>query len=99
MSTNVKVIPEIIVCAACQNNITGAIVLGVRHWDELMCSVIPDHHAHEWNRDNHVQGFMTSKGRFVTREEAMVIARRHNQVRRELPGEFNIANLDSSHLY
>ena len=41
---------------------------------------------------NHIQGFLTSKNRFVSRQEALIIALRENQV-------INPENVRSSNLY
>lgn len=72
------VIAERIVCAANRTQ-DGIIVLGVRHADEMMC----------WTARNigvtlrsTEQGFYTNWQRFVTREEAMAIAREQGQIYR-----------------
>lgn len=99
MSDNTKTLPEIIVCSACKNTVTDEIVLGIRHWDQFMWAAVPEHRANEWVRTNHIQGFLTSTGRFVDRVEARAIASKQGQIRRELPDKFATTNLDSSHLF
>lgn len=77
-NNNLPVVPERIVCAANKFE-DGIIVLGVRHADEMM----------SWTARNigvtlrsTEQGFYTNWQRFVTREEAMVIAREQGQLYR-----------------
>jgi hypothetical protein len=68
--------PERIVCAAIQKGETT--VLGVRHFDKLMVQHLEGaglERSKEW-----VQGFVTNKMRFVSREEAWIIACEQNQL-------------------
>ena len=88
-------IPERIVCSACQvfvdtrdgTNEDGSEIIhtvyGLRHYDPLL----------DWE-----QGFLTNKGRFVGRKEAMKIAKAQNQVIR-LSGSPNSDILFSEDLY
>ena len=51
-----------------------------------------DHAAHE-------QGFVTSKGRFVSREDAMLIATAAGQCKPRRPGQYNGPRLFSEDLW
>lgn len=77
-NNNLPVVPERIVCAANKTH-DGIIVLGVRHADYLMCwtarNIGVTLHCNE-------EGFYTNWQRFVTREEAMEIAREQGQIYR-----------------
>lgn len=78
-NNNLPVVPERIVCAA--NLLTcGITLLGARHGDEAMQHVY-DNLSNEWiTRKGEIQGFYTSWQRFVTQEEAMIIAREQGQL-------------------
>lgn len=104
-------IPERIVCSACQvfvDERDGTLengdyiiheVYGLRHYDPFMNKQIKElekmykHALLDWE-----QGFLTSKGRFVGREEAMKIAKEQNQIIR-LSGSLNSEMLFSEDLY
>ena len=104
-------IPERIVCSACQvfvDERDGTLengdyiiheVYGLRHYDSFMNKQIKElekmykHALLDWE-----QGFLTNKGRFVGREEAMKIAKEQNQVIR-LSGSLNSDILFSEDLY
>ena len=76
-NNNLPVIPERIVCAANKFE-DGTIVLGVRHGCEIMLAS-----AKKMGYKNLLmteQGFYTNWQRFVTREEAMTIAREQGQI-------------------
>ena len=74
--TGQPVVPERIVCAA---NVfkDGTIVLGVRHGCEIMLATSKK--MGYANLLNTKEGFYTNWQRFVTREEAMVIAKEQGQ--------------------
>lgn len=74
-----EVVPERIVCAANRFE-DGTIVLGVRHGCEVMLYTVK--RIGEKNIMNTDQGFYTNWQRFVTREEAMVIAKEQGQIYR-----------------
>lgn len=76
-NNNLPIVPERIVCAA---NVfkDGTIVLGVRHSCEIMLATAKK--MGYANLLNAKQGFYTNWQRFVTREEAMVIAREQDQL-------------------
>lgn len=104
-------IPERIVCSACQvfvDERDGTLengdyiiheVYGLRHYDPFMNKQIKElekmynHPLLDWE-----QGFLTNKGRFVNRKEAMKIAKEQNQVIR-LSGSPNSDMLFSEDLY
>lgn len=90
---------ERIVCAA--NRLKdGTILLGVRHWDTLMVETYKRLKVVETDLDRAgaEQGFMTNKRRFVTRKEAMVIAKEQNQIY-DPKGTYDPATLYSECLY
>lgn len=74
-------LPRQVVCAAIKNTRTGMIVCGPRH-----------HHcirlAHDLGicSDGWVQGFVDQKNEFMTREEAMVLAKERGQIRGQTRG-------------
>lgn len=72
------VTPERIVCAANKTPL-GFIILGARHSDEIMVKTAKSMQS---SLDNAEQGFYTNWQRFVTREEAMVIAKEQGQIYR-----------------
>lgn len=78
--------PELIVCAACKliDTDTGKIyqVIGLRHYDLLMNKQIAriERYTTVPLLDEE-QGFITNKGRFVDRTEALSIAKANDQIR------------------
>lgn len=56
----------------------GNIICGYRHSDCI--DIANEYVAQSINRNNCICGFMTSKNRFVSREEAFKIAKRQNQI-------------------
>jgi len=68
--------PRVVVCAANRNKVTGAIVCGARHFDQVMRSQINaitgDKQDLDWVGSE--QGFIDNFGKFLTREEAHKIA-------------------------
>ena len=104
-------IPERIVCSACQvfvderdgtNEDGGEIiheVYGLRHYDPFMRKQIKElEKQYNYALLDWKQGFLTNKGRFVDRKEAMEIAKAQNQVIR-LSGSPNPDILFSEDLY
>ena len=94
-----------VVCSA--NRLSdGTIILGVRHWDEFMhqqmnailgLSTSGDKDEEISMIRGHEQGFVDQFGAFLTRKEALEIAKENGQIIRDLgydPGE-----LYSEHLY
>lgn len=78
--------PEIIVCAAQRAYKHGdecpIIIPSVRHFDKNTHSLLDNFIIDLGIIDNWEQGFLTSKYRFVDREEAAKIAVENNQVKR-----------------
>lgn len=78
-------VPELIVCASCimkdKNLAEYYMFNGARHCDMLMLEQIE---AMEKNLNIELlpdqQGFLTNKGRFVDRKEALKIAKANNQI-------------------
>lgn len=71
---------EFILCAALDYN--DIIISGHRHGDcyDVLKSLIGEIDPNKIpNRDN--QGFLTSKNRYVNREEAWIIAKENNQIK------------------
>lgn len=83
-----------IVCAANRHKFVGDIdiILGIRHWDELMRQQVSDS-----DYSNYEQGFIDNKGKFLTREEAFVVAEREGQIIRCVGGDEGV--LYSENLY
>ena len=71
-----EVVSERIVCAANRTR-SGDIILGVRHGDEVMTFAA---HSMGTVLSKTEQGFYTNWYRFVTREDAMVIAKEQGQI-------------------
>lgn len=71
--------PEFILCAAI--NYDGNIVCGHRHGDcyELLKSIIKDI-DNDKLPDRDSQGFLTSENRYVSRQDAWVIAKKNKQI-------------------
>jgi hypothetical protein len=79
-----------IVASACKVEGLETIFVGVRHWDSLMRSQIfgLEETSLEKTQKNHdIQGFVTNKGKFVTREEAWIIADNAGQIIRRVGGD------------
>lgn len=104
-------IPERIVCSACQvfvdkrdgANEDGSEIIhevyGVRHYDLFMHKQLDElEKNYKYPLLDWEQGFLTNKGRFVGRKEAMEIAKAQNQVIR-LSGSSNPDILFSEDLY
>ena len=104
-------IPERIVCSACQvfvderdgTNEDGSEIIhevyGLRHYDSLMRKQIKElEKQYNYALLDWEQGFLTNKGRFVDRKEAMKIAKEQGQVIR-LSGSPNADILFSEDLY
>lgn len=104
-------IPERIVCSACQvfvderdgTNEDGSLIIhevyGLRHYDPLMRKQIKElENQYKYALLDYEQGFMTNKGRFVNREDALKIAKEQGQILR-LSGSPNPNILFSEDLY
>ena len=99
--------PERILCAAVwfddgqhhphQPTATGVVIGGWRHHNCLGVAPALGIELTEEQRSGKMQGFLTSYGRFVDREEAMKIARNAEQLIGPLEPEHH--TLSSEHLY
>lgn len=95
-----------IVCAANKyvfelhyGEVEELIICGARHYDKVMNSVIKKIDHQYWkNKVEEVQGFIDRYGKFLTREEAYIIAKENGQIIREC-GNPNSVELFSEHLY
>jgi len=100
--------PEYILCAAihCETGIaekgqctdTGFVICGRRHSDcHIVLKMFCTYDYHKTSTD----GFVTSKNRFVNRQQAFAIAMENNQVWHTMfkKGEFNEVGLTSEDLY
>ena len=72
---------RVIVCAACRSSKTGAIFAGARHFDPIMHSqinaVTGDVSTPKWHEilGPIEQGFIDNRYNFLTRQEAMILAK------------------------
>lgn len=74
-------------------------VYGLRHYDPLMRKQIKElENQYKYALLDYEQGFMTNKGRFVNREDALKIAKEQGQILR-LSGSPNPNILFSEDLY
>lgn len=86
--------PERILCAANREAVEDEItLLGLRHGDDFMWDYITDAGLNAKNFK--VEGFLTTKGRFVTRQEAWIIAVDQRQIVRRCGSD----NADGGTLY
>lgn len=70
---------EIVVCAANRHLETGDIILGVRHFDKLMHMQIVNSIV-RLNWEESEQGFVNQRGKFLTREQAWIVAEKAGQI-------------------
>lgn len=94
--------PERILCAA--NRYGYVILVGVRHGCDFMSNILhkfKDVHCYlDEDCDKVEQGFITSKGRYVSRQEAWKIALDQRQIVRRVGGDTtNGGTLYSENLY
>jgi len=103
-----------IVCAANQNiEFSSLILVGIRHWDKIMCDQLEkviaieqsqnspdckDFIKKKYKTSNFIQGFLDNSGNFLTREEAYKVAKAANQIIEKTGGEGNVI-LYSEDLY
>jgi hypothetical protein len=90
---NIEMSSQRVVCAALRHE-EGAIICGPRHFDPTMMAQ-GSAQGGDWRRAE--QGFVDQFGKFLTREEARVIAEREGQVLRRFPCPNHM--LFSEHLY
>ncbi|HEA3249398.1 hypothetical protein M8850_03120 [Pasteurella multocida] len=77
---------ELIVCAACQLEDSTTketyLVTGARHYDSFMRSqIVAIEKSTLYPLISKMKGFVTNKGRFVDRKEALEIAKQNNQIK------------------
>lgn len=102
-------LPERIVCAANQytnHNGKNVVIAGVRHACDVMYSSYKGHNSGEdiLYKSTEVQGFLTSKHRFVDRKEAWKITLEQRQIVRlvgsqSIDSAFEDTELFSENLY
>lgn len=76
--------PQRIVCAANRNQ-DGVIVLGARHFDSIMRDTI--RRLGLKTMGGWTQGFIDQYGNFLTREQALEIAKQQGQLFRRVGGD------------
>lgn len=90
-----------VVCAACQYG--DVIIAGARHYDGVMRSQLmaypKDHPVRTMKRSLVVQGFIDQYGVFMTREEALVVAKEAGQINVRREKTFPEDELFSEDLY
>lgn len=98
--------PEVIVCAAQRAYKEGdecpIIIPSIRHFDRNTSNLIGNLIIDLDVIDHWEQGFLTSRGNFVTREQAAEIAIENNQIVRFVGNQKNlntVAELYSENLY
>jgi hypothetical protein len=92
--------PVTIVCAAMMHRTDFTVVLGLRHWDAWMVGQLPKEAEHgKYHGGDWEQGFLTSRGHFVDRREALDIAQRAGQINRYRPKSNPKDQLFSEDLY
>ncbi len=77
-----------VVCAAEQNR-DGDVICSPRHRDPVfhkLMTMLSETERHKWERDT-VQGFVDQWGRFMTREEALDVAKSKQQIIRRCGGD------------
>lgn len=84
-----------VVCAAVKYP-DGTVLVGPRHFDAVMLAQYR-RAGLKSGEDESIKGFLDQEGRFMTREEAHVVATEQGQIRRHLPGDNN--RLFSENLY
>lgn len=84
-----------VVCAANRCRDTGKIAIGVRHFCPIMREIMDAMPGPKWPTSE--QGFIDQLGNFLTREEALEIAKRENQIVRRCGGDKH--KLFSENLY
>ena len=82
---------RVVVCAAIMLKRSGEIICGPRHYDAIIRSQIlskSEEEQEEWfSSANIVQGFVDQQGIFLNRQDALVIAKAANQIRRRCGGD------------
>lgn len=78
-----------VVCAACLHRKTGMVFLGARHYDSLMRKHLKLVFGYKMYMQDEpfIEGFIDQFNKFLTREEAHVIATKQNQIIRRCGGD------------
>lgn len=84
-----------VVCAANRDEKTGRIAIGVRHLCPIMRANMDGMPGINWGLSE--QGFIDQHGDFLSRDEALIIAKRENQIVRRCGGDEH--QLYSENLY
>ena len=89
--------PPRVVCAALRE-CNGDLIIGPRHFDQTMVRQMIQSNLPRDNWRQAEQGFIDQYGRFLTREEAFIIATEAGQILRECGSE-SAGRLYSENLY
>lgn len=74
-----------VVCAANRDPFSGGIIIGVRHWDDLMRKQAE---VFAWARcGDEEQGFIDQRGIFMSRQEAWKVAEAAGQIIKRVGGD------------
>lgn len=85
------------IVSAANRSPEGLIVMCVRHGCDLFFNVVDQIFPEDHSYLNWEQGFVTNKYRFVSREEAWIIAEKQGQIIRD--HNVCVGTLYSEHLY
>ena len=80
--TGHRQLQEIVISASALNPEDNMMIMSKRHGDEIFFNVADKIYGEDADYNHWHQGFTTSEGRFVDREEAWLIAKAANQIRR-----------------
>lgn len=80
--TGHRQLQEIIISASALNPLDGMMIMSRRHCDEIFYAVADKIYGENADYNHWDQGFTTSTGRFVERDEAWEIAKAAQQIRR-----------------
>ena len=78
------------------------IITGARHWDSIMrgvCDTLDEYTISCIDRNTEEQGFIDQFGNFLTRQEAYIVAKEHNQIIRDHEDADRTQTLYSENLY
>lgn len=86
VEVNFEEYPEVIVCAANKFSVNGKelVIHGTRHYAPDMHVIINTFEDFGVAVDEISQGFITNRGRYVNREEALRIAEKNDQVKHSI---------------
>lgn len=85
-----------IVCAAVHKKNSAFTVPGIRHYDDDMMVLIY-HLFVPFKKEDYIDGFLTNKGKFLSRKQAWVVADKARQIRSRIGQVFG--ELHSEDLY